>query len=59
MADFHFGGGIAEPGDGGAGKIKGVFVEIEDGFYDVGIHDVGGGFYVGGDAGDGGGSIFE
>ena len=33
VADFHFGGGIAEPGNGGAGEIQGIFVKIEDGFY--------------------------
>jgi hypothetical protein len=59
VADFHFGSGIAEPGDGGAGEVQGVFVEIEDRFYDIGIQDVGGGFYRGGDAGDGSGSVFE
>jgi hypothetical protein len=59
VAHFHFGGSVAEPRDGCAGEIEGVFVEVEDGFYDVGIHDVGGRFYWGGDAGDGGGGILE
>jgi hypothetical protein len=59
VADFHFGGGIAEPGDGSAGEVQRVFVEVEDGFYDVGIHDVGWSFYGGGDAGDRGGCVFK
>ena len=59
VADFHFGGSIAEPGDGRAGEIESVFVKIEDRFYDVGIEDIGWGFYGGGHAGDRGGSIFE
>jgi len=59
VADFHFGGGIAEPGDGSAGEVEGVFIEVEDSFYDVGIHDVGWSFYGGGDAGDRGGSVFK
>lgn len=59
MADFYFGGGVAEPGDGSAGEVQGVFVKVEDGFHDVGIHDVGGRFYGRGYGGDGGGRIFE
>jgi len=59
VADFHFGGGVAEPGDGSAGEVQGIFVKIEDSFYDVRIQDVGFVFYWGGDAGDGGGGVFE
>jgi hypothetical protein len=59
VANFHFGGGIAEPGDGGAGEVQGVFVKVEDGFYDVGIQYVSFIFYGGGHASDGGSCIFE
>ena len=59
VADFHFGCGIAEPGDGSAGEIQGIFVKIEDGLYDIGIEDVGFVFNCGGDAGERGGGVFK
>ena len=59
VANFHFGGGIADPGDGGAREVQRVLVEVEDGFYDVGIQNVGLISNGGGDTGDRGGSVFE
>lgn len=51
--------GVADPGDGGAGEVKGVVVEIEDGLDDVGIHDIGRNFDGRGDGGDSGGGFLE
>ena len=59
VADFEAALGVANPGDGRAGEVEGVFVEVEDDFDYVGIHDVGGGFDRGGDGGDGGFGVFE
>jgi len=52
-------GGVTDPGNGGAGEVESVVVEIEDGFDDVGIHDVGRNFDGGGDGGDGGGGFLK
>lgn len=43
VAYLNFGGAVANPGNGGAGKIEAVVFEIEDNFYYVGVHDVRGG----------------
>jgi hypothetical protein len=59
VADLHFAGGIAHPGNRRAREIETVVVEIEDGFYDVGVHDVGRALDRGGDRGDRGGGLFE
>jgi len=57
--DVDFVLGVANPGDGSAGKIESVVFEIQDGFYDVGVHDVGSVADGGGDGGDLGGGFFE
>jgi hypothetical protein len=44
--------GVANPGNGSARKIEGIFVEIENGFDDVGIQDVVGVADGRGDRGD-------
>lgn len=59
MAGLDADGSVTNPGDGGAGEIKGVFVKIEDNFANVGVHDVGGSLDGGGDGGDGGLGFFE
>ncbi len=59
MADLDFAGGVADPGNRSAREIEAVVVEIEDGFHDVGVHDVRGRFDRSGYRGDGGGGLFE
>ncbi len=44
MADLDFVGCVANPRDGRARKVEAVVLEVEDGFHDVGVHDVGGSF---------------
>jgi hypothetical protein len=51
--------GIANPGNGRAGEIEGVVVEVENGFDHVGIHDVCRMSNHGHDGGDLGGRIVE
>lgn len=59
MADLNFAGGVADPGNRRAREIEAIVVEIEDGFYDIGVHDVGGRLDRGGHRGDRGGGLFE
>ncbi len=59
VADLDFAGCVANPRDGCARKVEAIVVEIEDGFHDVGIHDVRGSFDGSGDGGDCRGRLFE
>ena len=57
--DVDFLLGVADPRDRRAGKIKTVVFEVEDCFYDIGIHDVAGVADGRSDGGNLGGGFFE
>ncbi len=59
VADFEAAVGVADPGDGGAREIKGVFVEVEYDLNHIGVHDIGGGLDCGSDGADAGFGILE